>query len=64
MTLAQRIQLTSTTAGAFPVFGPEMFNCTIKPRSEAAAALVREQANVDRPQGLEDSSVYDQLYQK
>jgi hypothetical protein len=38
-----------------------MFDCVVNPRSEGAAALVRKQADVDRPQGLEESSIYDEL---
>jgi hypothetical protein len=54
----------SMLAGAFPVFGPAKFDCVISPRSDAAAALVRQQADVDRPQGLEDASIYDELCKK
>jgi hypothetical protein len=54
----------SILAGAFPVFGPAKFDCVISPRSEAAAALVSKQADVNRPEGLEDASIYDELCKK
>ncbi|KAF2101147.1 cytochrome P450 [Rhizodiscina lignyota] len=51
-------------SGAFPVFGPAVFQCAVKPRNEAAAQMIRERAEVDRPKEMEDSSIYDELLAK
>lgn len=37
------------------------FEATVKPRSEAAARLVRDEAEINRPADMEDSTVYDEL---
>ncbi|KIW12238.1 hypothetical protein PV08_09514 [Exophiala spinifera] len=51
-------------SGAFPVFGPVEFEATVKPRSDAAARLVRNEAEINRPADMEDSTVYDDLVAK
>ncbi|KAK3113062.1 hypothetical protein LTR53_010019 [Teratosphaeriaceae sp. CCFEE 6253] len=44
-------------SGCFPIFGPAAFECVIEPRSQSALQLVREQADINRPKEMEDSSL-------
>lgn len=59
-----QLQLTRHIAGLFPVFGPAKFDCAIRARSVERAQLIAEQADIDRPKDLEDSSIYHQDLRK
>ncbi|KAH8817510.1 cytochrome P450 [Xylogone sp. PMI_703] len=50
---------SSETVGAPPVLGPKPFKCSITPRSDATADLIRRNASSGSTVELEDASIYE-----
>ncbi|KAK4508173.1 hypothetical protein PRZ48_001911 [Zasmidium cellare] len=44
-----------------PVYGPARFEATARPRDGNVAPLIRAEAEANRPEGVEDSAVYEKL---